>query len=34
MDDYPCFPLPGYPDENATVPDIGRKPLNDVVTYV
>ena len=24
----------GYPDENATVPDIGRKPLGEVVTYV
>ncbi len=24
----------GYPDENATVPDIGRKPLAEVVTYV
>ena len=24
----------GYPDENAMVPDIGRKPLNEVVTYV
>ena len=24
----------GYPDRNATVPAIGRKPLDDVVTYV
>ena len=24
----------GYPDENATVPDIVRKPLTEVVTYV
>ena len=24
----------GYPDEDATVPDIGRKPLSEVVTYV
>ena len=24
----------GYPDEGATVPDIGRKPLAEVVTYV
>ena len=24
----------GYPDMNATVPAIGRKPLDDVVTYV
>ena len=24
----------GYPDENAQVPDIERKPLNEVVTYV
>ncbi len=24
----------GYPDENATVPDIGRKPLAEVVSYV
>ena len=24
----------GYPDENATVPDVGRKPLDEVVTYV
>lgn len=24
----------GHPDENATVPDIGRKPLDEVVTYV
>ena len=24
----------GYPDERATVPDIGRKALGDVVTYV
>ena len=24
----------GYPDENAMVPDIGRKPLGEVVTYV
>ena len=24
----------GYPDGNATVPAIGRKPLDDVVTYV
>ena len=24
----------GYPDENAMVPDIGRKPLDEVVTYV
>ncbi len=24
----------GYPDENAMVPDIGRKPLTEVVTYV
>ena len=24
----------GYPDENATVPDIGRKPLSAVVTYI
>ena len=24
----------GYPHENATVPDIGRKPLGEVVTYV
>ena len=26
--------LVGYPNENAMVPDIGRKPLNEVVTYV
>ena len=24
----------GYPDVNAMVPDIGRKPLSEVVTYV
>ncbi len=24
----------GYPDENAQVPDIGRKLLNEVVSYV
>ena len=24
----------GYPDENAVVPDIARKPLDEVVTYV
>ena len=24
----------GYPHENAMVPDIGRKPLGEVVTYV
>ena len=24
----------GYPDEHAMVPDIGRKPLTDVVTYL
>ena len=24
----------GYPEENATVPDIGRKPIAEVVTYV
>ena len=24
----------GYPDERAMVPDIGRKALGDVVTYV
>ena len=24
----------GYPDEDAKVPDIGRKPLGEVVTYV
>ena len=24
----------GYPDESAMVPDIGRKPLDEVVTYV
>ena len=24
----------GYPDDNATVPDIGRKPLSEVVSYV
>ena len=24
----------GYPDEDATVPDIGRKPLGEMVTYV
>ena len=24
----------GYPDGNAQVPDIGRKPLNEVVSYV
>ena len=24
----------GYPEENATVPDIARKPLSEVVTYV
>ena len=23
-----------YPDENVMVPDIGRKPLDEVVTYV
>ena len=28
------FLVVGYPDENAMVPDIGRKPLNEVVTYV
>jgi hypothetical protein len=24
----------GYPDQNAVVPDIGRKPLDEIVTYV
>lgn len=24
----------GYPDKNATVPDIARKPLDEVVTYI
>ncbi len=24
----------GYPDKNATVPDISRKPLDEVVTYI
>ena len=24
----------GHPDENATAPDISRKPLDEVVTYV
>ena len=24
----------GYPDQDAVVPDIGRKPLNETVTYV
>lgn len=28
------LPVVGYPDENATVPDIGRKSLGEVVTYV
>ncbi len=24
----------GYPDQDAVVPDIGRKPLNEAVSYV
>ena len=30
----PFLLVVGYPDGNAQVPDIGRKPLNEVVSYV